>query len=619
MKHFLPLLILCISNELLAQKDYQHAIRSDVNPQLAPFYHGVASGDPLSDRVILWTRVTTNAPSTTVQWLVATDTLFTNIVASGTATTDAQRDYTVKVDATGLQPNSWYYYKFISEEGTHSIMGRTRTAPAMPVPRLRFAILSCSNHQDGFFNAYRDVVNRNDVDAVVHLGDYIYEYGVSQFATSLDSSRRHVPAHEALNLADYRIRHSQYKLDVDLREIHRQFPFIAVWDDHETANDAWMGGAQNHTAPQEGPWESRKNAGRRAYFEWMPIRDYYNSTDTIRRYLQWGGLVDFIMLDTRLEGREQQIGVTGPAVNDTNRTILGKPQLRWLLAKLAGSTARWKLIGNQVMIAPLRVLGSPVNQDQWDGYPAERNKILSFINNNGINNTIFLTGDIHTSWANDVPLNVNTYNSNTGAGSVAVEMVCTSVTSTSFVNFTLPVSVIRNMNPHVKYAELSRRGYVVLDVDTQRAQGDWVHLSNVQTRNYTSSIAASQQCLLNENRLRPASSALPPVLNMPALAPEFVITSGKAKKPRQLVGFHVGPNPAYDVLGVQLFTPQAGICQIQIADISGRKSHAYQYKVNEAGVHEFKISLADVTPGKYIFTLSIGNERIVRHLVVGKK
>jgi alkaline phosphatase D len=613
MRYLLLILFVNYSFTLFAQKPHQNSTRSDVNPLLEPFYHGVASGDPLSDRVILWTRVTTDQPTVEVTWQVATDTLFNNIVIAGTASTDASKDFTVKVDAVGLQPNTWYYYRFLAN-GISSLMGRTRTAPATPVSQLRFAIMSCSNHQDGFFNAYRDVVTKNEVDAVVHLGDYIYEYGISQFASSTDSSRMHKPANEALNLADYRIRHSQYKLDPDLREIHRQFPFIAVWDDHETANDAWVGGAQNHTEPQEGLWENRKNAGRKAYFEWMPVRDYYNSSDTIRRYLDWGGLVEFIMLDTRLEGREQQIGVSGPAVNDTNRTMLGKPQYNWFINKLGMSTARWKLIGNQVMISPLRVLGSPVNQDQWDGYPAERFKILSYLNNNSINNTVFLTGDIHTSWANDVPLNINTYNATTGAGSVAVEMVCTSITATSFVNFTLPLPVIRGFNPHVKYAELSKRGYVVLDVDTSRVQGDWIHLSTVQTRNFTSNVAASLECRLAENRLRTASSALPPRVNPPK-APEFVITKNSLKPTEKLLCLVLAPNPAADRAGIQLYTPKGGDCLILLTDVTGKISFRFNIMLPGKGVHEWNIPLQHVPAGKYMLQIQHNNERIVRQLI----
>ena len=562
---------------------------------LAPFFHGVASGDPLPDAVILWTRLTTPASTAdTVYWEISTDTLFTSLLQSGFAMAMPARDFTVKVDVQGLQPDRWYYYRF-RHQNAFSLMGRTRTAPApSSQTEARFAVLACSNYQDGFFNAYRDIVRQNEVDAVLHLGDYLYEYGINDFSPGIDSSRLHSPSGEIFSLGEYRARHSQYKLDEDLREIHRQFPFICIWDDHETANDAWTGGAQNHTEASEGPWEERKNAGRQAYYDWMPIRDRVSGqTDTIRRQLHWGGLISLILLDTRLEGRQQQIGTSGAAVNDTNRTLLGSEQLAWLKAGLAQSTARWKLIGNQVMISPLRILGSAVNQDQWDGYPAERTKVLRFIRDNNIDNVVFLTGDIHTSWANDVPLDLSSYNGSTGAGSVASEMVCSSVTSSSFVNFSVPVALIRAFNPNVKYAELSKKGYLTLQVKQAEVQGDWVHMSTVQNRNFNRSIASSWKTVNQANRLVQATSPIPPRQGMPPLAPEFV-QNVSAVKPKQTASFHTliaSFNPGFNTLTLQLYRKENKPLTVVCTSLEGKTIFSHTFQNEPKGIWEKDIRL----------------------------
>ena len=243
---------------------------------LKPFYHGVASGDPLSDRVIIWTRVTPDtATHVEVNWTMATDTAFQNIVGEGQVTTSAENDFTVKVDVSGLSPATTYYYYFTALEG-NSVIGRTRTTPTSDeVDHVRFAVVSCSNYQAGYFHAYRNIGNRRDLDAVIHLGDYIYEYGSGEGTYGFDSAlnRENVPSTEIIELADYRTRYSLYRLDPDLRKAHQQHPFIAVWDDHETANDAYTDGAENHNQG-EGEWTDRKSAALKAYYEWMPVRDF---------------------------------------------------------------------------------------------------------------------------------------------------------------------------------------------------------------------------------------------------------------------------------------------------------------------------------------------------------
>jgi alkaline phosphatase D len=594
-------------------QDYLDPSRADVDNALAPFYHGVASGDPLSDRVILWTRITSQNAIETVNWEIATDTTFTTIINSGSTTTDASKDYTVKVDATGLQPNTWYYYRF-SNNGKYSIIGRTRTSPVSGVTNLRFAVVACSNYQSGYFNAYRDIVNKNDVDAVIHLGDYYYEYGPDDFDPGIDSSRLQEPYKEVTTLEDYRLRHSFYKLDPDLRAIHQQYPFITVWDDHESANDSWSGGAQNHTDSVEGYWNDRKEFSRQSYFEWMPIRDVHSSVDTIHRVIPMGNLVDLIMIDSRLEGRQQQLGTSGAAVTDTNRTMLGQQQLDWFKQQLSNSTAKWKLIGNQVMISPLKVAGIAVNQDQWDGYPAERTKILSHIKNNNINNVVVLTGDIHTSWANDLPVDPGSYNSGTGAGSVAVEYVCTSITSGSFITFTVPVSIIQVFNPYIKYAELSKRGYLLLDVTNQKVQGDWIYMSTITSKNYTASTAASWCDLDGANHLTQCAGPLTPRGTLPPQAP---VVSGIKDVKNDMVMISCFPNPFTEQVKMQYYLFKPEKVELKVTAIDGKTVYS-KTENSGTGLFNTELSLQQLPAGNYIVSITAGGKTYAQQMVKGK-
>lgn len=610
-KILLPALI-AFSVSVFAQS-HLGSNRSTLDDAYAPFYHGVASGDPLSDRVILWTRITTTNSSETIDWQIATDTLFTNIINSGTTTTDSFSDFTVKIDATGLQPDTWYYYRF-KNGSTYSITGRTRTAPVNSVNDLRFAVVACSNYQDGFFNAYNDIALKNDVDAVIHLGDYYYEYGPDDFTPGVDSSRLQQPYKEVMNLEDYRIRHSFYKLDPDLRSVHQQYPFITVWDDHESANDSWSGGAQNHTDSVEGYWVDRKEASRKAYFEWMPIRNVHNSVDTIHRVIPMGGLVELIMIDTRLEGREVQAGTTGATVTDTNRTMLGVEQREWFKQQLSASTAKWKLIGNQVMISPLEILGNAVNQDQWDGYPAERKKILSHIAENNIDNVVVLTGDIHTSWANDIAHPDSTYSANTGAGSVAVEYVCTSVTSGSFITFSVPVSIIQIFNPHVKYAELSKRGYLLLDVTPQKVQGDWNYVSTITEKNYSVNTAASWCDLDGANHLTQCGGALTPRGTNPPLAPVPAATAiNEVQSNMVIVACY--PNPYTSEVKIQYYLYEPSVVVLKVSDVNGKILYSNTTKQLQNGLFATETDLSNLAAGNYFVSITAGGKTYTKQII----
>ncbi|MCB9593556.1 MAG: alkaline phosphatase D family protein [Sandaracinaceae bacterium] len=447
----------------------------------ATFEHGVASGDPLADAVILWTRITTGMPdapspaSVDVDWAVATDRELSDVVAMGTATTDASRDWTVKVDAMGLSPATTYYYGF-SALGGDSPVGRTRTAPTGAVERVRFGLVSCSSLGHGFFHSYAKLAQRADLDAVIHLGDYIYEYGTGGYG----DRREYLPAHEAVSLDDYRERYAQYRREPALAEAHRQHPFIAIWDDHETADNSWSGGAENHDA-SEGAWADRVTAATQVYREWMPIRDHDGDPRQLYRKLGYGDLCDLVVLDTRIWGREEQAGsLTDPEVDDPDRQLLGADQEAWLLEQLRGSTARWKVLAQQVMMGELS--GFP-NPDQWDGYPAARARLLNAIQTDAIEDVFVLTGDIHSSWAFDLPLDPAdvAYDPTTGAGSLAVEVVVPAVSSPGFPPALARAAAgfIRD-NRSLHWAELTRRGYVVLDLTEARAQADWFFVGEVE-------------------------------------------------------------------------------------------------------------------------------------------
>ncbi|MFC9587958.1 alkaline phosphatase D family protein [Streptomyces yangpuensis] len=491
------------------------------------FLHGVASGDPLPDGVLLWTRVTPTpeavpgsgiGPAVQVSWEVAADQAFSRIVAGGTVTASATADHTVKVDVRGLRPQTPYWYRFTAGSAV-SPVGRTLTTPGHDVttPGVRFGVVSCANWESGYFSAYRHLAARTDLHAVLHLGDYIYEYQSGGYPEAKYTVRQHEPKHEIVSLADYRTRHGKYKTDADLQALHHAHPVIAIWDDHEFANDMWAGGAENHTPGAEGDWAARAEAAKQAYFEWMPVRT--STAGTVYRRLRFGTLADLHLLDLR-SFRSQQTKVGSGTVDDPERTITGRAQLDWLKSGLAGSNATWKLVGTSVMISPVafgslpahllgplaKLLGLPeggiaINVDQWDGYTDDRKELLGHLKERNVKNTVFLTGDIHMAWANEVPVNMATY---PGSGTAATEFVVTSVTSDNLDDLlhVLPDTVslvaesaIKAANWHVKWLDMDAHGYGVLDVTPERSQMDYYVISDKRRPGATSEWSRSYRTL----------------------------------------------------------------------------------------------------------------------------
>jgi alkaline phosphatase D len=530
-------------------------------PLPGPFAHGVASGDPLPDRLILWTRVSPTAdatpgsglgPPTFVEWDVATDEAFAPIVRTGSVTTDPATDHTVKVDADGLPAGTTLWYRFRAL-GATSLVGRARTAPATSTDpgSFRAGVVSCSNWEGGYFSAYRHLADRDDLDLVLHLGDYLYEYGVGGYGPGSSLGRTHDPAVEMVSLEDYRRRHAQYKTDPDLRRLHQRYSFVTTWDDHETTDDCWANGAVNHQ-PGEGDFAARKAAARQAYFEWMPVRATGGADEPARvwRHLAVGTLADVFVLDERTYRSEQAPGQLGayisadPALDDPSRTMLGDAQLDWLETGLDASTARWRILANGVMFAPfilppdlpdvpgvtdalLAALGGlgfapPIvfNPDQWDGYRAEQQRLVTALAAAG--DTVVLTGDIHSSWAAEVPADPGTYLPGVGGPTVAVEFICPAVTSDSLEaaiagagapSEAVPVliDVVPVANPWIKELEAARQGFGVFEVDAERAQFDWFYVSDRTDPNATLVPGSSWRSLLGSRTLERTSPLGPRV------------------------------------------------------------------------------------------------------------
>lgn len=619
------------------------------DPALKPFYHGVASGDPLHDRVILWTRITPDRqlPRVPVRYTVATSPAFrpSEIVARGIQLTDVSRDYTVKIDVTGLKPATTYYYYF-SYRNTHSMVGRTRTAPEVSSDQLKFAVVSCSNYQAGYFNAYRAISQQKDLDAVIHLGDYIYEYGAGEGTYGYDDSRSdraHIPDTEILTLADYRTRYSLYRLDSDLQAAHQQHPFIPIWDDHESANDAYANGAENHNEG-EGSWEVRKAISKKVYFEWMPIREQVN--EAIYRTISYGDLADMILIDTRLEGRDKQINdVTNPALYAPDRTLLGNNQETWLKEQLLNSRAKWKVIANQVIFSEFHVgwAASGLGQspealesqflDIWDGYPAERNSLIDFIGTNDLDDVVILTGDFHSTFAYDVakfpsyfslndPLNTQKqvlYDPTTGAGSVAVEFATPSITSANFdenleaaaggseaggdalangfeqqINQPLPAPFYINPNPHLKYVDLDQHGYFILDLQPEKAQADWYFMQTIFEKNSQTNFAQGVYTEQGANHLQLSSVAALAKDFQPELAPEGPLVRPSPKEQLRAIFLNVYPNPveAGHLFCINYALLEGGHYLLRLLDSDGKPIKVLMEGALATGNHTF----TDVIP-----------------------
>ena len=509
------------------------------------FNQGVASFDPSATKVIIWTRY--NAPNKEIVWEVSTEASFASLLRSGVLTTDPGRDNTLAVELTELDPGQKLYYRFANlEDEALSVVGETITLPEN-ADSLKLAVCSCSNFQAGLFTAY-DAMANSDADIIVHLGDYFYEYGAGGYGATPENAflnRLHEPDYEILSLDDYRTRYKQYRSDASLQLAHQKKPFICVWDDHEITNDAYKDGAENHDEATEGSYEVRKQNALQAYSEFLPFSRLDESNNgLIYRAFNLGNLVNLIMLDTRLIGRDKQLDINSyltasgfdfatfqSELFDPSRTILGTTQRNWLLNELASSSAKWNVLGQQVlmgqMLIPVEVFTSfgspdfnqilqelvaikirilnndptltpeeiarvstviPYNLDAWDGYPVERETIFSALNGKKI---VALAGDTHNAWSNTLVKQ--------DGSDVGIELATPSVSSPGFEGFigTDPATVagfeqaLTLLIDGLSYFDASNRGFLKVTFTNAEVTSEWVYVSTILSVDYTTQVGNS--------------------------------------------------------------------------------------------------------------------------------
>lgn len=467
------------------------AFPADVTPARSRFTSGVASGDPSSDGVVLWTRFEVDDDAE-LAFEIAVDDGFREIVADGMATASPEHDGCVRVVVDDLDPGSTYHFRFRGR-GEISPTGRTRTLPAGTVDHVRFAIFSCAKYSAGYFNALGRIAERDDIDFVLCLGDYIYEYGNDDPGLGAKIGRAFDPGHRCRELRDYRTRYRQARDDPDMRRMHERHPIIAIPDDHEFADNTWRSGAKKHEE-RDGDWETRFRDAFRAWTEWIPSRVDPGAEARLFRRFPMGDLADLILLDTRTR---RDVQAKGPEVDQEERSLLGTEQFSWLTDHLVGSEAAWRLIGQQVMVAQVESdllpedLGDPLGElgvltardhgpepDQWDGYPAERRRLLHDVTDHGVRDVVFLSGDVHSAWACDLRLDPH----DPVDDAIAVEFCTTSVTSenldehTGWGYRTRSPDVERKLieaNPHIHWAEADSHGYLLVDVTRERVEARW--------------------------------------------------------------------------------------------------------------------------------------------------
>lgn len=485
------------------------------------FTHGVASGEPDIDSVLLWTRFAAD-DDVRLKVEIARDVSFNRIVGGGETVAEFQRDCTARLTVRGLEPGRWYFYRFIAPDGSMSVTGRTRTLPVGDVSKFGIGLFSCANLGFGWFNAYAHACERSDLDVMVHVGDYLYEYPLGNYPDlkSLIPGRRIEPEHEIVSLTDYRLRYGSYRLDPDLQRLHQFYPMIAQWDDHEFTNDAWTDGAENHQPATEGDWSTRKAVAEKVYREWMPV------SDSRWRDYQIGSLATLFKLETRISGRSAPPNLESAlkgredivealtefregTVKSPNRTMLGAEQEQWLRRGLRRSTAaktRWQVLAQQVLMGEIIMpqdaanwvspdspefirrrlraglvaarVGLPYNLDSWGGFPAARERLLKDAAEANAN-LVVLAGDTHNAWAQNLSL---------GNARVGVEFATHSVASPGF-EYTLPTADPRDIaravtghNAGLAYMDASRRGYTSILLTPESVTGQFHFLKTTRER-----------------------------------------------------------------------------------------------------------------------------------------
>lgn len=482
---------------------------------LTGFTHNVASGEPGPNSVLLWTRYVnpTGGPSK-VRVEISESRDFAKIAGGGQMVTGPWRDHTVKITVDNLAPGKWHWFRFIAPDGSMSPVGRTKTLPVGKASKFNIAIFSCSNLGFGEFNAYGHAAAREDIDLVLHMGDYIYEYGRGGYDGGAKFAARIFPADEILTLADYRLRYASYRSDPQLQALHANFPMIPNTDDHEGANDAWEGGAQNHT-PDEGDWNARRNAAMQVWREWLPVGEQPWKEYPI------GDLATYYRTDTRMVARSKPnfhgdlmrsadptkafADFRDGAWRDPAMTMFGTEQESWLFGAIARNKATWAVLGTGTNMgynftpeeamnwfpkdAPERTknfvrqgiaaakAGLPYNLDNWGGYPVARSRVLAAAQRADAN-LVVVTGDSHNGWAFDLPED---------GKPAGVEFGGHSVSSPGFESATVgvdPAVIARNLQEaskqELRWVDTSNRGYMHLSLTPQAATNEWVFMQTVK-------------------------------------------------------------------------------------------------------------------------------------------
>ncbi|MFM7029386.1 MAG: alkaline phosphatase D family protein [Chakrabartia sp.] len=506
---------------------------------LTGFTHNVASGEPGPDSMLLWTRyVSASGSPSKVRVEVSDSPQFARIVTGGEMITGPWRDHTVKITVDGLQPGRFYWFRFIAPDGSKSPIGRTKTLPAGKAARFNIAVFSCSNLGFGEFNAYGHAAARDDIDLVLHLGDYIYEYGRGGYDGGSQFSGRLFPAGEILTLADYRLRYASYRSDPQLQALHANFPWIPNTDDHEGANDSWEGGAQNHT-PDEGDWSARRNAAMQVWREWLPVGE-----QPWKRY-DFGDLGTYFRTDTRMIARSRPMEIStllraadpakaladyrDGAWRDPAATMFGTEQESWLFHQFARPHGTWSVLGvgtnmgytytpdDSVNWVPANApasyknfmrqgvlaakAGLPYNLDNWGGYPAARSRVLAAAQKNNLN-LVVLSGDSHNAWAFDLP---------EGGRPAGVEFGGQSVTSPGIESATAGVDpnriaadLIARNQKELRFADTANRGYMHLSLTPKAATNAWVFMDTVLEKSLKTKPGKQMQVLPGRKTLQPA-------------------------------------------------------------------------------------------------------------------
>lgn len=522
------------------------------------FPYGVAAGDPYPDSAILWTHPvpadnSTNLP-VCLRYQASTcknDWSKEKLVDDSYAWTTSEVDYSYKVETTGLSPKTQYYYRFFSCHD-HSIVSPVGSFKTIPdynddeVDSLKLAVFSCSNLPFGYFNAYRAAAARKNADYFVHVGDYIYEArgdgqkvaGEDTYGDGRALNRVPAPDHEIVNLTDYRLRYGSYRLDKDLQSLHQNVAFFGIWDDHEVADNSYNHGTADSNDTDTGAvrgvrFTERKLAAVKAYYEWMPIRQV-STTNSLRiwRSFRYGKLADLFLLDTRNFDRDitdiyWNTAAIAAMSNDTDRSLMGGKQERWLYSNMINSEQRgatWKVIGQQIVMNELNYGESdyPHDYDAWDGYKANRRRFFDTIVENNIENTVILSGDSHANWVYDaVPedrLNSSAYNPTTGEGSIAVEFAGTAVSSPSSYGanltqdqYTKNSQKLVSINRNLQWAEGAHRGYFEIEFTKNDCNAQFYGYTNNSLPNSEELLVAQFNVKKGANKLsRPINYGIAP-------------------------------------------------------------------------------------------------------------